>query len=50
VIVRKVNHPGSRIPSRSYARLALVQERAGFENGIRGVVASATADFSMAAE
>ncbi len=37
--VKKVNHPGSNIPERSYARLALVQQRKPFESGIRQVVA-----------
>lgn len=39
VIVRAVHHPGSRIPERSYARLALIHERSGFEGGIREIVA-----------
>ena len=44
VFAKKVNHPGSRIPERSYARLALVQTRPIFENGIRAAVNSALAD------
>lgn len=38
VFAKKVNHPGSNIPERSYMRLALVQMRAPFEGGIREVV------------
>lgn len=44
VFARKANHPGSRIPERSYARLALVQLRAPFEGGIREVVDAAIGD------
>jgi hypothetical protein len=51
VMVKKVNHPGSRIPERTYARLALVQMRGGFEDGIREVVSDGLDDaFSLAAE
>lgn len=51
-IVKKVNHPGSRIPERSYARLALVQMRTPFTDGIRQVVADGIGDahLRMAAE
>lgn len=51
-IVKRVHHPGSRIPERSYARLALVQLRAPFTDGIRGVVAEAAeaAHLKIAAE
>jgi hypothetical protein len=35
---KQVNHPGADIPERTYMRLALVQTRAPFENGIREVV------------
>ena len=41
-IVRKVKHPGSRIPQRSYAQLALFQYRVPFQDGIRQVVDGAT--------
>jgi hypothetical protein len=44
VMVKKVNHPGSRIPERTYARLALVQLRGDFEDGIKEVVEDGLAD------
>lgn len=51
VFAKKVNHPGSLIPERSYARLALVQMRTPFENGIRATVSEALAEnFAVAAE
>jgi hypothetical protein len=51
VFAKQVNHPGSDIPERSYARLALVQMRAPFEGGIREVVnQSINESFSVAAE
>jgi hypothetical protein len=51
VFAKKVNHPGSLIPERSYARLALVQMRAPFENGIRETVSEAVdQSFAVAAE
>jgi len=51
VFAKKVNHPGSDIPERSYARLALVQMRAPFESGIRETVNDALAEsFAVAAE
>lgn len=51
VFAKRVNHPGSRIPERSYARLALVQTRGAFETGIRAVTAEAVQEaFSLAAE
>jgi hypothetical protein len=51
VLAKRVNHPGSDIPERSYARLALVQMRAPFEGGIRQVVdASLNESFAVAAE
>jgi hypothetical protein len=51
VFAKKVNHPGSLIPERSYARLALVQMRAPFESGIRQTVDEALSEsFAIAAE
>lgn len=54
VIVKRVNHPGSRVPERSYAREALAYSRFGFERGIREIVGEAVRQpaqsFSMAAE
>lgn len=51
VFAKKVNHPGSNIPERSYARLALVQLRTPFEGGIRDTVSAAlTETFAIAAE
>lgn len=51
IFAKKVNHPGSNIPERSYARLALVQLRSDFEGGIRGVVDEAvSASYAVAAE
>ncbi len=50
VFAKKVNHPGSNIPERTYARLALVQMRGEFEGGIRAVVDEATGPVRMAAE
>jgi len=39
------------IPERSYARLALVQERSNFQDGIRAMVSAAVSDgYAMAAE
>lgn len=38
VFAKRVNHPGSNIPERTYMRLALVQMRAPFEGGIREMV------------
>lgn len=47
VFAKKVNHPGSNIPERTYMRLALVQMRAPFEGGIRELVnASINENFS----
>lgn len=47
----RVNHPGSRIPERTYMRLALVQMRQPFEGGIREVVdRSLEQSFGVAAE
>lgn len=39
VFAKSVNHPGSRIPERSYARLALARMRGEFQDGIREIVA-----------
>lgn len=50
VFAKKVNHPGSTIPERTYARLALVQLRGEFEGGIRALVQEATGPIRMAAE
>jgi hypothetical protein len=51
VFAKRVNHPGSLIPERSYARLALVQMRAPFERGIRETVSEAIDQtFAVAAE
>lgn len=51
VFAKKINHPGSNIPERSYMRLALVQLRSPFEGGIREMVnASINDSFSVAAE
>jgi hypothetical protein len=51
VFAKRVNHPGSVIPERSYARLALVQMRAPFESGIRETVSEAIdQSFAVAAE
>lgn len=51
VFAKKVNHPGSRIPERTYARLALVQMRQPFDNGIRQTVDEALGEtFAVAAE
>jgi len=51
VMVKKVNHPGSRIPERTYARLALVQLRNEFEDGIGEVVGDGLDDaFSAVAK
>lgn len=51
VFAKRVNHPGSSIPERSYARLALVQMRAPFEHGIRETVDEALSEsFAIAAE
>jgi hypothetical protein len=51
VFAKKVNHPGSDIPARSYASLALVQMRAPFESGIRQTVDAALFEsFAVAAE
>lgn len=51
VFAKKVNHPGSNIPERSYARLALVQMRAPFEGGIRAAVGEGLNEaFAVAAE
>lgn len=52
VFAKRVNHPGSRIPQRSYARLALVQMRGAFETGIRASTVDAVreAGFALAAE
>lgn len=52
IFAKKVNHPGSVIPERSYARLALAQLRAPFKDGIRAVVdeAMGTGAFAMAAQ
>lgn len=51
VFAKRVNHPGSLIPERSYARLALVQMRAPFEDGIRQTVDEALGEnFAIAAE
>lgn len=44
VFAKLVNHPGSNIPERSYARLALVQQRVPFEAGIRAVVDEAVGE------
>lgn len=49
VFAKRVNHPGSNIPARPYASLALTQMRGEFEGGIRGVVMAATQPL-MAAE
>ena len=43
VFAKQVNHPGSNLPERTYARLALVQMRGQFTDGIRGVVSEAAA-------
>lgn len=54
VFARRVMHPGSRIPERSYAREALAYSRFGFERGIREIVSEAVREpsqsFAMAAE
>ncbi len=51
VFARRVNHPGSRIPEQSYARLALTQLLSQFEGGIRQVVSDGVGDaFAVAAE
>lgn len=51
VFAKRVNHPGSRIPERTYARLALVQMRQPFEDGIRETVQEALGEsFAIAAE
>lgn len=51
VFAKKINHPGSDIPERSYMRLALVQMRAPFEGGIREVVnSSVNESFSATAQ
>lgn len=52
IFTKRVNHPGSRIPERSYARTALADYRVPFTDGIRGVVSGALGDagFRMAAE
>lgn len=53
VFTRRVSHPGSRIPERSYAREALAYERVPFRDGIRAVVQSAIGEtfaYKMAAE
>jgi phage gpG-like protein len=52
VFAKHVNHPGSRIPERSYARLALTQMRGAFDDGIRAATADAVAQagFAVAAE
>lgn len=51
VFAKRVNHPGSNIPERSYARLALVQLRGDFEDGIRATVDEAIGqNFAIAAE
>lgn len=51
VFAKRVNHPGSTIPERSYARLALVQMRGDFQGGIREVVSEAISEaFAIAAE
>jgi hypothetical protein len=51
IFAKRVNHPGSRIPERSYMRLALVQQRAPVEGGIRDVVNEALSEsFAIAAE
>jgi hypothetical protein len=51
VFAKRVNHPGSLIPERSYARLALIQQRTPFENGIRQTVDEALSEsFAIAAE
>ncbi|HEY5288433.1 MAG TPA: hypothetical protein VIJ59_00220 [Caulobacteraceae bacterium] len=38
VFAKRVNHPGSLIPERSYARTALASMRGNFEGGIREAV------------
>lgn len=52
IFAKRVNHPGSVIPERSYARLALAQLRAPFKDGIRAVVDEAfgTGAFALAAQ
>lgn len=52
IFTRRTAPHAINIPERSYARLALVQLRAPFENGIREVVSSAIGDahLNMAAE
>lgn len=42
MIVRKVHHPGSVLPERTYARLALYRYRPAFVGGIREIVGQAT--------
>jgi hypothetical protein len=42
-IVKAVNHPGSLIPERSYARATLFDQRDAFAAGMRGAVAAGLA-------
>jgi len=47
VFAKRVNHPGSNIPARPYASLALAQLRGEFDNGIREVVAQAKGELTL---
>jgi hypothetical protein len=46
VFAKRVNHPGSNIPARPYASLALSQMRGEFSDGMRQVVATAIGDMN----
>ena len=47
VFAKRVNHPGSNIPARPYASLALTQLRGEFDDGIRDVVAQAKGELLL---
>lgn len=47
VFAKSVNHPGSNIPARPYASLALTQLRGEFDGGIRDIVAQAKGELSL---
>lgn len=47
VFAKRVNHPGSNVPARPYASLAMTQLRYEFDGGIREVVAAAKGELQL---